>query len=67
MVEKLSVFPMPKLYMQVSLYRSEQNEYSVDKAAVRRIGDILCKSVYLKLDLFFDKDMMQMKTFPFFH
>lgn len=41
-----------------SLYRSEQNEYSVDKAAVKRIGDILCKSVYLRCELFFDEDVV---------
>lgn len=47
-VEKLSAFLMPGLCMLgfcilFSQRSSEQNEYKVNKAAVRRTGDILCK------------------------
>lgn len=36
---------MPKLHMHSSHLRSQQNEYKVNKAAVRRTGDILCKII----------------------
>lgn len=45
LVEELSIMLMPKLHMHSSHLRSQQNEYKVNKAAVRRTGDILCKII----------------------
>lgn len=46
-VDKLPVFRMPVILVKFLYlfphHRSEQNEYRVNKAAVRRIGDMLCK------------------------